>query len=208
MSFIEPLPPHPFTLFKQWLDEALQLDVAEPWAMVLSTSLGGEAFSRVVLLKKIVDFRLFFYTNYQSSKALQLASNPRAALNFYWDELGRQVCLRGEVQKASREDSENYWKSRSRASQLSQHLSKQSQSLPNGLDLKKLHSEVRKELGEIPCPEHWGGYEFWPDVVEFWLRGEERLHHRWIYKQVSKEGAKDTPMGSEMGEWEVKALYP
>ena len=175
----------------------MEVEFCEPWSMVLSTALGGEVFSRVVLLKKVEQGNLFFYSNYQSQKALQLSENPQAAVNFYWDQLGRQVCIRGYVQKAPRKDSENYWRSRPRASQLSQLLSQQSLPIPKGVSLKQLHQEFESKFHnqEIPCPKNWGGYQLKPYTMEFWLNGQHRLHQRWSYQR-------------NQNHWDLTYLYP
>lgn len=200
-------PKDPLELLNQWLQEALRKGFYEPWAMVLSTSLRDEVFSRMVLLKKIQKETLFFYSNYESQKALQISQNPRAALNFYWDQLGRQVCLRGGVERSSRKASEDYWKSRSRASQVSQFLSHQSQSIPEGVSLKELHGELANKFQnqEIPCPENWGGYEFKPYAIEFWLEGKDRLHQRWSYK---RDPQLKNPNSENLNPWVLTLLYP
>ena len=195
----QPQPPsQPLNLLGAWLKEAQQRPVSEPWAMVLSTSAANEVSSRVVLLKKTTQQgHLFFYTNYQSQKGFQLEQNPKAALNFHWDDLDRQLRLQGVVKKASREESERYWKSRPRGSQLSQYFSLQSQRLPETLSLKEAHRICEENFRgkEIPCPENWGGYEFTSHRIEFWQRGENRLHHRWNYEWVQ-------------GRWQLSCLYP
>ena len=190
-------PIDPFSLLSQWLEEARRTNLREPWAMVLSTASHGEVSSRVVLLKKMREQELYFYSNYQSHKGLQLAQNPKAALNFHWNELKRQICIQGIVTKISRKDSEDYWESRSRPSQLSQYLSHQSQPIPKNLSLRQVHIDIERKWThkKIPCPENWGGYKLKPQKVEFWLNGEDRLHQRWNYQLIQDQ-------------WVVTQLYP
>ena len=191
-------PSNPLERLSDWLKQSRKTGLSEPWAMVLSTSNQGEVSSRVVLLKELTEEGgLLFYTNYESQKGLELAQNPKAALNFYWDELKQQVRLQGTVKKTSRESSENYWRSRPRASQLSQYLSLQSQPLPEGGSLREIHKSCEEKFRskEIPCPANWGGYELTPYRIEFWLSGDNRLHQRWNYEL-------------KRGGWEVSCLYP
>ena len=190
-------PVDPLSLLTQWLEEARTTQLCEPWAMVLSTSFYGEVSSRVILLKKMTEQCLFFYSNYQSHKGLQLSKNPKAALNFHWDELKRQVCIRGIVKMTSREDSESYWKSRPRSSQLSQYLSQQSHPIPENLSLRQAHMDLEKRFANktIPCPKNWGGYKLKPQRIEFWLKGENRLHQRWNYQLIKNQ-------------WTLTRLYP
>ncbi len=192
----------PFFILAHWLRQAIKMDIQEPLAMVLSTSsLHGDVSSRVVLLKKLTEEGLFFYTNYDSLKGEQISQNPKAALNFYWDKWCRQVRIEGLVQRASRKDSENYWKQRPRGSQISQFFSRQSQSVSEFYSLKGAYKECEQEWAnkkEIPCPKNWGGYQLIPERIEFWLKEENRLHQRWLYERIQ----------SQRKQWKLTQLYP
>ena len=188
----------PFPVLKKWLEEALKIPgLKEPWAMVLSTSYKGRVSSRVVLLKQFQARKLFFYTNYLSSKGRDMEKNPKVAINFYWPELDRQIRIEGKVKKISRKKSVQYWKTRSRNSQLSQWISKQSkkvESRKNLEDLKKI-AEKKFQNKNIPCPEHWGGYAFHIKNIEFWKNKKHRLHDRFLFEKT-KSG------------WKIQRLFP
>jgi len=168
-------------------------------AMVLSTV--GEDLqpsARIVLLKDVRAGRFVFYTNYSSQKAQELEFSPKAALTFYWPLPPHQVRIEGVVSRVSRQDSENYWNSRPRGSQLGALASRQSETLDSEESLqKKLKELERKWKGhKIPCPENWGGYALKPHRFEFWVGRPNRLHQRIEYR-ISSEG-----------EWEQRLLYP
>ncbi len=190
----------PIDLLQEWLTEVSQCpEISEPTAMTLGTaSLKGEASLRTVLLKELSEAGLVFYTNYNSTKGQQLDENPQAAVHFYWDPLFRQVKLQGQVEKVSRQKSVAYWQSRDRESQLSQVISQQSQSVERGVLLSDLvaRARLKYEGQEIPCPEHWGGYLFKPQIIEFWLGRPHRLHERVQFDKLPG------------GNWQARQLYP
>ncbi|MBX7230979.1 MAG: pyridoxamine 5'-phosphate oxidase [Bdellovibrionales bacterium] len=192
----------PYFIFAQWLDRARQIKtVIEPTAMTLATSsLQGDPSLRTVLLKEFSPQQGFvFYTNYKSQKGRELEQNPRAALLFYWGPLFRQINIKGLVKKVSRQQSVDYWKTRPRASQLAGWTSHQSEEVPRDESL-----EIVYEKGEhlwrgqdIPCPEHWGGYQLMPEIFEFWVGKEFRFHDRVRFSQVKKTN-----------EWVKVQLFP
>ncbi|MDQ6940612.1 MAG: pyridoxamine 5'-phosphate oxidase, partial [Verrucomicrobiota bacterium] len=128
-----------------------------------------------------------FYTNYESAKAKELAQNPRAALNFFWVQLERQIRINGTVEKTSHAESEEYFQSRPVGSQLGAWASPQSEVIPDRTALEKKLAELTKRFGEgpIPLPENWGGYRVLPETIEFWQGRTNRLHDRFRYSRQS-----------------------
>ncbi len=191
--------PDPRRQFAAWFADAARAGVREPEAMAVATSSPAGAPSVRMVLLKSHDARGFvFYTNYESRKGLELAENPRAALLFYWDPLGRQVRIEGGVQRTSPEESAAYIGSRARGSQLSALSSPQSSSVAGRDALEERVAELTKryEGGELPIPDWWGGFRVAPDSYEFWQHREDRLHDRLRY----------TPAGGDT--WEIVRLAP
>jgi len=152
-------------------------------AMVLATvDKEGKPSTRTVLLKGVDERGFAFYTNYDSRKGRELAENPNAALTFYWPDLERQVCVAGTVSKLSVAESERYFKSRPRGSQLSALVSNQSDIVPDRAALEKKWDEMAAKFpGEIPLPPNWGGFVLKPERIEFWQGRVNRLHDRFSY---------------------------
>jgi pyridoxamine 5'-phosphate oxidase len=188
----------PIEKFNAWFEEAKKTNLTYANAMVLSTvSPEGFPTSRVVLMKETRPEGLVFYTNYESLKGQHMVKNPKVAANFYWDPLFRQVKWLGTVEKVSREDSEAYWNSRPRESQIGQWVSKQSRAVANRetLDNEYKAAETKWQNQNIPCPQNWGGYLLRPTYVEFWIGREGRFHDRYTYQKVENQ-------------WLGQRLYP
>lgn len=178
----------PMTLFADWMAEAkANKEIREATAMSLATlSKTGELSSRVVLCKSWSEEGFVFYTNYASRKGSDLDANPKAAAVFYWDPLFRQVKISGPVVKTTREDSEAYWNSRPRDSQLSQYISRQSTEIESREKLELAWQEADKKFAnaQIPCPAHWGGYVLQFTSIEFWIGRPGRLHDRFKFEKA------------------------
>lgn len=175
---------NPFVQFTIWYNNHLTSGMVIPDSVSLGTaSANGHVSVRTVLLKGYDDSGFVFFTNYRSRKGLQLSSNPRAALLFYWPESGRQIRIEGITEKVSEEDSEYYFKTRLRESQLSTWASEQSFVIPNRQHLDNRYNYYKNIFSGKPVdkPQHWGGFRLIPEWFEFWQNGEFRLHDRITY---------------------------
>lgn len=176
----------PFLQFQNWLDFAIEKEIPEANAMVLSTvSPEGKPSSRIVLMKALTTDGLIFYTNYNSKKGVELKSNPFASLVFFWPQLERQVRIEGVVEKISAEVSDNYFNDREVDSKVGATISPQSKIIPNREFLinEKNKFEKENDLVNLKRPEYWGGYILKPDVFEFWQGRPNRLNDRLQYSK-------------------------
>jgi pyridoxamine 5'-phosphate oxidase len=177
----------PIRQFGIWYAERLKTKVANPDSVTLATSAAdGNVSARTVLLKDYSDNGFVFFTNYGSKKGLQLSQNPKAALLFYWPESGRQVRIEGVVEKISEVESEDYFKTRPRESQIGTWASEQSRVIPDRTHLENRVEFYKNKFSDnpVPRPSHWGGYRLVPEWIEFWQEGEFRLHDRIVFKRT------------------------
>jgi pyridoxamine 5'-phosphate oxidase len=186
----------PLRQFAAWFAEARAGGVRVPEAVALATATPGGAPSvRMVLLKRFDARGYVFHTNYGSRKGRELAANPRAALLFHWDALGRQVRIEGGVRRVSREESEAYFRTRPRGGQVGAWASPQSRPIADRAALEAAVARVEAKLGaEPPLPPHWGGFVLRPRIYEFWQHRDDRLHDRFRYRR--------------RGGWDLQRLAP
>ncbi len=189
---------NPFEQFAVWMKEALDSSILDPNAMVLATASGeGTPSARIVLLRNFDEKGFVFFTNYESSKANDLANNKNVSLLFFWAELERQIRISGKVKKVSKVESQLYFATRPRESQLGAWASNQSSVIASREVLEKKFEEIRKKFEgkSIPLPPFWGGYRVTPKKFEFWQGRESRLHDRISFKL-------------EAGQWKIERLAP
>jgi pyridoxamine 5'-phosphate oxidase len=184
MSLIDQVGASPLSYLEGWIAEAGRQGVKEPNAMALATATpAGRPTVRIVLCKSIDAAGqgvLVFYTNYESRKAAELDANPWAAAVFHWQELGRQARVEGIVTRTSRPESEAYFATRPRGSQLGAWASPQSQPLAGYGELVQAFAreDASRRSGSVPCPPHWGGYRLAVSACELWVGHDSRLHDR------------------------------
>jgi pyridoxamine 5'-phosphate oxidase len=213
----------PFAQFSRWFDEASRAKQPggrfrrfgiglyksfaalfggknlEANAMALATvDADGKPSVRTVLLKGVDPRGFIFFTNYDSRKGRELSANPNAALTFYWPELERQVCVAGAVTKLPRDESERYFHSRPRGSQLAAAASNQSQAVANRQALEEMFRQVEAKFASntVSMPHNWGGYVLAPERIEFWQGRASRLHDRFCYQR------------DKNGSWTLQRLSP
>ena len=194
------LDPDPIRQFERWFEEARAAGAFQPEAAAVATATPEGAPSARMVLVKLIDHSGFvFFSNYESRKGRELAANPRAAMMFHWDVLGRVVRLEGPVERTSRDASIAYAHSRPRGSQLSALASPQSQPVPDREWLEQRVAELAEQHAgtEIPLSDAWGGFRLTPERFEFWQHRTSRLHDRLVY----------TPAAGGAG-WKVERLAP
>lgn len=191
----------PFQWFERWFEEAGRLEIDYPNAFSLATvGEAGQPRVRTVLLKQWDRDGFVFYTNYRSRKGRDLSEIPRAGMHFYWRQLARQIRIEGPCRKVSAEQSDAYFASRPRGSQLGAWASDQSAPLESRPALEARYRELKADYdGEpVPRPSHWGGYRVVPERLEFWTAGDHRLHDRWEWTRES----------TDSDDWERRRLNP
>ena len=174
----------PLVRINEWIEEAIKLEVPLPHAMNLSTTDDiDQPSSRMVLLKSISDEGMVFYTDYESHKGQMLLKNPKAALNFWWAKTDKQIRIEGVCIKTSDQESDEYFQSRPKGSQISATVSIQSKELRNYENLVKEAKDLEKGSLErnLKRPSRWGGYKLIPNRIEFWKNEVNRLHRRELF---------------------------
>jgi pyridoxamine 5'-phosphate oxidase len=189
-----------WTQFDRWFADAVDAGLPEPNAMIVATAdPAGRPSARTVLLKGYDERGLVFYTNYESRKGAEVAANPFASLVFPWFPMRRQVVVGGEVARVTRAETEAYFATRPRDSQLGAWASPQSKVVPDRAALDRIYDEVAArfvEAASVPAPEHWGGLRVMPHTVEFWQGRTGRLHDRLRYRRTDE------------GVWIIERLAP
>jgi pyridoxamine 5'-phosphate oxidase len=191
--------PDPLQLFRRWFDEAVASGSRLPDAMTLATATkDGKPSARMVLLKQFDDQGFVFYTNYNSRKSRELDENPYAALVCYWVGLDRQVRVEGSMERVSAAESDEYFKTRPRESQLGALASPQSEVIESREFLEKRFQDFEGMYRDrsVSRPAHWGGYRLKPERIEFWQNREGRLHDRILYERQPDES------------WTIRRLAP
>lgn len=193
------VPSNPIDLFRRWFNEAIASGSRLPDSMTLATATrDGKPSARMVLLKGVENDGFVFYTNYNSRKVRELDENPRAALVLYWTQLDRQVRIEGSVERISAAESDEYFSTRPRESQLGALASPQSEVIESRNVLEETFRRLDEQYRDQPVerPAHWGGYRLKPDLIEFWQNREGRLHDRILYERQAD------------GSWTIKRLAP
>ncbi|MCO4845126.1 MAG: pyridoxamine 5'-phosphate oxidase [Sulfurovum sp.] len=192
------VPSEPFSLFETWFSQAVEAQIKDPNAMLLATSSDNNIPNIRAVLLKLFDKKGFvFFTNYNSTKAKEIAQNPHVALEFLWLDLERQVRVLGQCEKISTVESMAYFMKRSRGSQIGAWVSNQSDVISSRKMLQMQIEKMKEKFakGSVPLPDFWGGYRVIPTQIEFWQGRESRLHDRILYTK-------------EQESWTIQRLAP
>jgi pyridoxamine 5'-phosphate oxidase len=189
---------NPFLQFEEWYGEAYRFLGEDASAMALSTASRNQPNSRIVYLRGTDKKGFWFFTNYNGQKGKELGKNKYACLLFFWPRMDRQVRIRGSVKRLSARESDNYFASRARGSQIGAWSSPQSKVIPNREILDEWVNKFTKKFEgkEIPRPLHWGGFSLIPSSFEFWQGRESRLHDRILFKRQKND------------KWKIERLSP
>ncbi len=198
------VPASPFELLSAWMNEAIEQQVQEPYAMSLATcGADNKPSVRIVLLREITETGIVFYTNYESAKGQDIAENPNAEVLFFWHELERQIRISGHIAKIDADKSAAYFQKRPHDSQVGAWVSQpQSGEVANREVMEQTFVDLQNDYPEnsqVPTPEFWGGYEITIERIEFWQGRASRMHDRIVYTQ---DGSADTDS------WITKRLLP
>ena len=188
----------PIEMFRVWFEEYMATSPQEPTAMTVSTvDQNMRPWQRILLLKGMDEQGFVFFTNMNSNKGQHIAANPWVSLHFFWLNLERQISIIGQATPVTREESEAYFRSRPKESQLGAVASDQSQPLDSRNMMEDRFRSLTEKYAEtdIPMPDHWGGYRVKPERMEFWQGGAHRMHDRFGYELIN-------------GVWQHQRLYP
>jgi pyridoxamine 5'-phosphate oxidase len=196
------LDPDPIVQFQRWQADVVAARLPEPTAMVLATAPSGDGaqpLGRHVLLRGVDHDGFTWVSNTTSRKGRHLAANPRAALVFPWYPIQRQVIVTGTATRAGDDESDAYWFTRPRGSQLAAWASEQSEPIPDRAWMERRFEDLARRFadGAVPRPPHWGMYRLRPDTVEFWHQGEFRMHDRFLYERTAPDA-----------DWTISRLAP
>ncbi len=196
---LEDVDPDPIVQFQTWYDQAAHGGVADPNIMALATATAdGRPSVRMVLLRGVDPRGFHFFTNYQSRKAREIDTNPRAALVFFWPEVERQVRVEGRVERTTESESDRYFHSRPKGARIGAWASPQSEVVASRdaleAQFRAFETQFTQEL--VPRPANWGGYRVGPDTIEFWQGRPNRLHDRLRYAHV------------DAATWQIERLAP
>jgi pyridoxamine 5'-phosphate oxidase len=194
------IPNEPFSLFKKWFQEVEASKLIEEVNAMTIASIGLDGFpkSRVVLLKKYNEQGFIFYTNYESEKGKAIIKNPNICISFFWDKMERQIIIKGIASKIPENESDTYFNSRPKGSQLGAVVSNQSETIPSRAFLEEKLQSLEQEFENktIPRPSNWGGFSVKPIEIEFWQGRPNRLHDRIRY-QIQEDSS-----------WKINRLSP
>ena len=200
------VPASPFELLKAWMNEAIEAQVQEPYAMSLATcGADNKPSVRIVLMREITDTGIVFYTNYESAKGQDIAENPNAEALFFWHKLERQIRISGSIAKIDAAKSAAYFQKRPHDSQVGAWVSQpQSGEVANRTLMEQTFEQLQTDYptdSKVPTPEFWGGYEITIEKIEFWQGRANRMHDRIVYTL-------ETTGSNGVLNWTTKRLLP